>query len=59
LDAAEKRKTEIRNVDMPASDAIGVEGLIAIVAFEKERAVAFSPFPFSRGHEPNEFVPDI
>ena len=43
---------------MPASDAVGVEGLVAIVSLEKERAVAFSPFAFPRGHEPNEFVPD-
>src|SRR5580700_4963223 len=59
LDATEKRKTEIRNVDMPTSDAVSVEGLVTIVSFEKEGAVAFSPFPFPRGHEPNEFVPDI
>jgi hypothetical protein len=58
LDASEKRKTEIRNEDMPASDTVGVVGLVAIVGFEKERAVAFSPLPFPRGHEPNEFVPD-
>jgi hypothetical protein len=57
LDAAKDGCTQVRDADVPAPDAVGIETLIAVPRFQKESALALTFFALPRRNQPHQLIP--
>jgi hypothetical protein len=57
LDAAEDGCGQVRDADVPASDAVRIEALIAVPRFQEESALAFASLALPVRNQADQLIP--